>query len=186
MFAPATALAADENSFVDFTFSAWLNIEGELPLDVVNRWNALRRFGRLQVVPGFLALTMDVSLIGGVSPNNVRANVEIWDHLVQALVPYLREELQKLDTSQQANVASCGAWSGARRSQGCLTGPGISSCSLPQATVLPRHPDCLQCGRPDGSWRRLAGSMHCPVAGSNHREHRGSLRCRPKLRKPAD
>jgi hypothetical protein len=58
----------------------------------------------LQVVPGFLALTMDVSLIGGVSPNNVRANVEIWDHLVQALVPYLREELQKL-TSQQANVA---------------------------------------------------------------------------------
>ncbi|WPO40264.1 YbjN domain-containing protein [Tardiphaga sp. 42S5] len=102
---PGNRLAADENSFVDFTFSAWLNIEGELPLDVVNRWNALRRFGRLQVVPGFLALTMDVSLIGGVSPNNVRANVEIWDHLVQALVPYLREELQKLGTSQQTAVA---------------------------------------------------------------------------------
>lgn len=102
---PGNRLAADANSFVDFTFSAWLNVEGELPLDVVNRWNALRRFGRLQLVPGFLALTMDVSLIGGVSPNNVRANVEIWDHLVQALVPYLREELQKLQSQKPAQVA---------------------------------------------------------------------------------
>ncbi|MES2031625.1 MAG: YbjN domain-containing protein [Pseudomonadota bacterium] len=95
---PGNRLASEDGGYVDFTFSAWLNIEGELPLDVVNRWNALRRFGRLQVVPGYLAMTMDVSFIGGVMPNHLRAQVEIWDHLVQALVPYLREELQKLDT----------------------------------------------------------------------------------------
>jgi hypothetical protein len=102
---PGNRLAADEKSFVDFTFSAWLNVEGELPLDIVNRWNALRRFGRLQLVPGFLAMTMDVSLIGGVAPNYVRAQVEIWDHLLQALVPYLREELQKITTDKPADVA---------------------------------------------------------------------------------
>lgn len=97
---PGNRLANEDGGYVDFTFSAWLNIEGELPLDVVNRWNALRRFGRLQVVPGYLALTMDVSFIGGVMPNHVRAQVEIWDHLVQALVPYLREELQKLGVAK--------------------------------------------------------------------------------------
>jgi hypothetical protein len=102
---PGNRLAADESSFVDFTFSAWLNVEGELPLDIVNRWNALRRFGRLQLVPGFLAMTMDVSLIGGVAPNHVRAQVEIWDHLVQALVPYLHEELQKITSDKPAEVA---------------------------------------------------------------------------------
>lgn len=97
---PGNRLVGEDGGYVDFTFSAWLNIEGELPLDVVNRWNALRRFGRLQIVPGFLAMTMDVSFIGGVMPNHVRAQVEIWDHLVQALVPYLREELQKLDAAK--------------------------------------------------------------------------------------
>ncbi|SNT31151.1 Putative sensory transduction regulator [Tardiphaga sp. OK246] len=101
---PGNRLANEDGGYVDFTFSAWLNIEGELPLDVVNRWNALRRFGRLQVVPGYLAMTMDVSFIGGVMPNHVRAQVEIWDHLVQALVPYLREELQKLDTAKTVDA----------------------------------------------------------------------------------
>jgi hypothetical protein len=101
---PGNRLADEKAGYVDFTFSAWLNIEGELPLDVVNRWNALRRFGRLQVVPGYLAMTMDVSFIGGVMPNHVRAQVEIWDHLVQALVPYLREELQKLGVAKSVDA----------------------------------------------------------------------------------
>lgn len=102
---PGNRLANEDGGYVDFTFTAWLNVEGELPLDIVNRWNALRRFGRLQLVPGFLAMTMDVSLIGGVAPNYVRAQVEIWDHLVQALVPYLREELQKITSDKPADVA---------------------------------------------------------------------------------
>lgn len=103
---PGNRLAERKDSFVDFTFSAWLNIEGDLPLDVVNRWNALRRFGRLQVFPGFLALTMDVTLIGGVMPNFVKAQLEIWDHLVQALVPYLREELQKLGAAKTPEIVA--------------------------------------------------------------------------------
>lgn len=101
---PGNRLANEDGGYVDFTFTAWLNVEGELPLDIVNRWNALRRFGRLQVVPGFLAMTMDVSFIGGVMPNHVRAQIEIWDHLVQALVPYLREELQKPGVTKSADA----------------------------------------------------------------------------------
>jgi hypothetical protein len=49
-------------------------------------------------------MTMDVSFIGGVMPNHVRAQVEIWDHLVQALVPYLREELQKLGVAKSVDA----------------------------------------------------------------------------------
>lgn len=101
---PGNRLADPEAGFADMTFSAWLKVEGDLPLDVVNRWNTLRRFGRLQVVPSLLALTMDVSFIGGVMPTYVRAQVELWDHLVQALLPYLREELQKLGPATGADV----------------------------------------------------------------------------------
>ena len=102
---PGNRLADPAAGFADLTFSAWLKIEGELPLEVVNRWNTLRRFGRLQVVPGLLALSMDVSLIGGVMPTFVRAQVELWDHLVQALLPYLREELQKLGPAAGTDVS---------------------------------------------------------------------------------
>ncbi|HEY8335515.1 MAG TPA: YbjN domain-containing protein [Tardiphaga sp.] len=93
---PGNRLADFAGGFADLAFSAWLKIEGDLPLEVVNRWNTMRRFGRLQLVPGLVVLTMDVSLVGGVMPTFVRAQVELWDHLVQALLPYLREELQKL------------------------------------------------------------------------------------------
>jgi hypothetical protein len=101
---PGNHLAETDAGFADLTFGAWLTIEGQLPLEVVNRWNAQRRFGRLQVVPGLLVLTMDVSFIGGVMPGYVRAQVELWDHLVQALLPYLREELQKLGPANGTDV----------------------------------------------------------------------------------
>jgi hypothetical protein len=101
---PGNRLADPEAGFADLTFGAWLKVEGELPLEVVNRWNTMRRFGRLQLVPGLLALTMDVSFIGGVMPTYVRAQVELWDHLVQALLPYLREELQKLGPASGTDV----------------------------------------------------------------------------------
>ena len=106
---PGNRLAGPDASFVDLTFSAWLKVEGELPLEFVNRWNTLRRFGRLQLVPGLLALTMDVSFIGGVMPTFVRAQVELWDHLVQALLPYLREELQKVGPTVGAQALAAEA-----------------------------------------------------------------------------
>jgi hypothetical protein len=99
---PGNRLAGNsDNSFLDAALVAVLQVQGELPLDIVNRWNASRRFARLQLSPPFLVLTHDVSVAGGVGQNHLRAQIEIWDHLIQQLVGYLREELPKLNTAER-------------------------------------------------------------------------------------
>jgi hypothetical protein len=93
---PGNRLVGEEQGFVDVTLVATLQVQGELPLDLVNRWNTTRRFGRLQLSHPFLVFCLDVSLAGGVTQNYLRAQIEIWDRLVQELIAYLREELPKL------------------------------------------------------------------------------------------
>jgi hypothetical protein len=95
---------ASADQFADFAFVAPLQVQGELPLDLVNRWNGTRRFGRLQLSHPFLVLSLDVSVAGGVTTAHVRAQLEIWDQLVQQLIVYLREELPKL--AQAASSAA--------------------------------------------------------------------------------
>lgn len=103
---PGNRLAGDEQDFADLAFVAVLQVQGELPLEVVNRWNATRRFARLQLSQPFLVLCLDVSVAGGVAPNYLRAQIEIWDRLVQELIAYLREELRKIGTTNAANAVS--------------------------------------------------------------------------------
>jgi Putative bacterial sensory transduction regulator len=103
---PGDRLAGDEQDFADLAFVAVLQVQGELPLEVVNRWNATRRFARLQLSQPFLVLCLDVSVAGGVAPNYLRAQIEIWDRLVQEMIAYLREELRKLGTTNAANATS--------------------------------------------------------------------------------
>ena len=79
-----------------------MQVQGDLPLDIVNRWNTTRRFGRLQFSPPFLMLTLDASVAGGVTQNHLRAQIEIWDFLLQQLIGYLREELARTTTSNGA------------------------------------------------------------------------------------
>jgi hypothetical protein len=98
-----------EPGFVDFTVVAALQVQGELSLDIVNRWNATRRFGRLQFSPPFLVLTLDVSVAGGVAQNHLRAQIEIWDVLVQQLIGYLRDELARMAASNGAAPAAIAA-----------------------------------------------------------------------------
>ena len=92
---PGNRLAGDGESFADVAFSAVLQVQGELPLDMVNRWNASRRFARLQLSQQFLVFCMDVSAAGGITLDHLRTQIEIWDRLVQELIAYLREELGK-------------------------------------------------------------------------------------------
>ncbi len=99
---PGNRLADGSDSFADLAFTAVLQVQGELPLDVVNRWNSTRRFARLQLSQPFLVLSLDISVAGGVAPNHLRAQIEIWDHLVQQLIAYLREELPRLTSSKTA------------------------------------------------------------------------------------
>jgi hypothetical protein len=92
---PGNRFADPDQSFVDIAFIAALQVQGELPLDIVNRWNVTRRFARLQLSQPFLILSHDVSVAGGVAQNYLRAQIEIWDQLLQQLISYLREELAK-------------------------------------------------------------------------------------------
>jgi CheY-like chemotaxis protein len=91
-----------DGSFVDAAFTAVLQVQGELPLDLVNRWNATRRFGRLQLSQPFLVFCLDVSVAGGVMPDYLRAQIEIWDRLVQELIAYLRDELRQLSVKNDS------------------------------------------------------------------------------------
>jgi Putative bacterial sensory transduction regulator len=102
---------ASGEQFSDLAFVAPLQVQGELPLDLVNRWNVTRRFGRLQLSPPFLVLSLDVTVAGGVSITHVRAQLEIWDQLVQQLIVYLRDELPKLAPTQttRATIAPSAA-----------------------------------------------------------------------------
>lgn len=93
---PGTRFADNGENFVDVALAAVLQVQGELPLDLVNRWNAGRRFARLQLSQSFLVLSLDISMAGGVTPNHLRAQIEIWDQLLQQLIVFLREELPKL------------------------------------------------------------------------------------------
>lgn len=98
---PGNSVVGSADHFADIAFVALLAVQGTLPLDLVNRWNCTRRFGRLfldQSIPGqdFLVLSMDVSFAGGVTLQQLRAQIEIWDSLLQQLVPWLREELSKI------------------------------------------------------------------------------------------
>jgi hypothetical protein len=99
---PGNRLAGEDQGFADVAFTAVLQVQGELPLDLVNRWNATRRFARLQLSQAFLVLCMDVTVAGGVVPNHLRAHVEIWDRLVQELITYLRDELRQLGSANGA------------------------------------------------------------------------------------
>ena len=102
---PGSRLAGGAAEFADLAFVAVLQVQGDLSLELVNRWNATRRFARLQLSQPFLVFCLDATVAGGVSPNHLRAQIEIWDRLVQDLIAYLREELRKLGTTSAANAA---------------------------------------------------------------------------------
>jgi hypothetical protein len=99
---PGNRFAGEEESFADVTLMAPLQVQGDLPLDVVNRWNATRRFARLQLSQPFLVFCLDICVAGGVTPSSLRAQIEIWDRLVQELIGYLRDELSRLAAANRA------------------------------------------------------------------------------------
>jgi hypothetical protein len=109
---PGNRMSGAEQGFLDAAFLAVLQVQGELPLDLVNRWNASRRFARLQLSHPFLVLSLDLSVAGGVAPNHLRAQVEIWDNLVQQLIAYLRDELPKAVPANDPNRPVAGGIAG--------------------------------------------------------------------------
>lgn len=92
----ANPVPGREGAFADATFQTLFRVQGDLPLSLVNQWNLTRRFTRLFLASQALVLEMDVSALGGVEREHLRAQSEIWDRLVQELMAFLHAELPKL------------------------------------------------------------------------------------------
>jgi hypothetical protein len=92
--------------YADLRLQAVAQIQGDLPAELVARWNNTRRFGRLRIDQNFLVCEMDVSVLGGVTNAYVRAQFGLWDQLMQDLVAYLRDELRKLTATNEALAAA--------------------------------------------------------------------------------
>lgn len=98
---PGNSAPGASGQYADFAFVALFAVRGTLPLEVLNNWNRSRRFGRLfldQPVADqtFLVFCMDVTVVGGTTERQVKTQIELWDGLVQQLIPWLREELSKI------------------------------------------------------------------------------------------
>lgn len=90
-FADRNAVASAESvRYLDYTLSCVLQVQGELPVELVASWNRTKRFARLATHGAFLALEWDVLVAGGVSERYVRATIELWDRLIQELLLHLR------------------------------------------------------------------------------------------------
>ncbi|MGH8780540.1 YbjN domain-containing protein [Paraburkholderia sp.] len=90
---PAPADAADSAApaaFFDYTLSCALQVQGELPAELVPTWNRTKRFARLSAHQQFLVLEMDVVVAGGVSERHIRSMIELWDRLIQEFLLHLR------------------------------------------------------------------------------------------------
>ncbi|MCB2250271.1 YbjN domain-containing protein [Pseudomonas chlororaphis] len=85
--------AAEQGSYVDFTFSCALRVQGELPAGLAELWNASRRFARLSLQGEFLVMEMDV-VVAGVGHDHLRRQLELWDRLLQEFIVYLRDYSQ--------------------------------------------------------------------------------------------
>lgn len=110
---PAAALApqgADAQlaaqRFIDYTLSCVLQVQGELPAELVADWNRTKRFARLASHGQFLALEMDVVVAGGVSERYLRSTIELWDRLIQEFLLHLRNRPAMAEQEAAARAAA--------------------------------------------------------------------------------
>jgi hypothetical protein len=83
-------LKEEKGSFTDVMFMAGMPLQGGVAPEFLNRWNSIKRFGRLYAAQGHLVLALDIFLQGGVSPEHLRSQLDIWDKLLQELLTYIR------------------------------------------------------------------------------------------------
>jgi hypothetical protein len=102
---PGNQLPGDDKGFADAVLVVVLQVAGELPIDLVNRWNAARRFGRLHFSQPFLVFCLDISVINGVTPAHLRSQIDLWDRLVQDFLPFLRTAFAEAAVQNDRTVA---------------------------------------------------------------------------------
>nr|WP_240648049.1 YbjN domain-containing protein [Pararobbsia silviterrae] len=80
----------ESGAHIDYTLSCALQVQGELPVDMVPSWNRTKRFARLAAHQQFLLLEMDVMVSGGVTERHLRSTIELWDRLLQEFLLHIR------------------------------------------------------------------------------------------------
>ncbi|NYH20405.1 YbjN domain-containing protein [Paraburkholderia bryophila] len=114
----AAAAATDPAAvrYLDYTHSCVLQVQGELPMELVASWNRTKRFARLADHGPFLALAMDVIVAGGVTERYLRSTIELWDRLIQEFLLHLRNRPvlaeQQADSRTTATVAAASVGDG--------------------------------------------------------------------------
>lgn len=99
------AIDAARIVYLDYTLSCVLQVQGELPAELVANWNRTKRFARLASHGAFLALEMDVVVAGGVSERHLRSTVELWDRLIQEFLLHLRDRPTLAEQEAAARAA---------------------------------------------------------------------------------
>lgn len=99
----------EEGQFLDYTLSCALQVQGELPAQIVAEWNRTRRFARLWLQAPFLVLELDVVVAGGVTPRHLRATIELWDRMIQEFLLHLRNPSSSLPATADAPASEVAA-----------------------------------------------------------------------------
>jgi hypothetical protein len=98
--------AAGPVRYIDYTLSCLLQVQGDLPMELVASWNRSKRFARLASHGAFLSLEMDVIVGGGVSARYLRGTIELWDRLMQEFLLHLRNRPAMTAQTPVANAAA--------------------------------------------------------------------------------
>lgn len=98
-------------AYLDYTLSCAMQVQGELPTDLVPSWNRTKRFARLAAHAQFLVLEMDVVVAGGVSERHLRSTIELWDRLIQEFLLHLRNR-PALAAAERGTAGEAGAPTG--------------------------------------------------------------------------
>jgi hypothetical protein len=125
-------LQVDANSFADTTFTAGLQLQGALAPELVNRWNATKRFSRLYVSQGYLILALDIILQGGVTPEHLRAQIEIWDRLLQELLTYLRTATNESTPKSPAEIKNAAEMKGPMETKSAAMNKPANGHAVPE------------------------------------------------------
>ena len=92
--------------YIDYTLSCVLQVQGDLPAELVANWNRTKRFARLASHGQFLALEMDGVVAGGVSERHLRSTIELWDRLIQEFLLHLRNRPVMAEQEAAARAAA--------------------------------------------------------------------------------
>lgn len=115
---PGVTLSADGTPvYIDYTLSCAMQVQGDLPADLVASWNRTKRFARLAAHGQFLLLEMDVVVAGGVSMRHLLSTIELWDRLIQEFLLHLRNRPAMAAAEEAARAQATGESSGREGAQ---------------------------------------------------------------------